>query len=424
MATDHANMSGLHLPWAGKSVRPEDTEDELTRLWHMAADNMRTSPNIHVRTSVLNFVICVLDLESAQRASMLMRDLSSTNIGRVILLILDTNSNAPSTVSTWVTLRSFPMASDIMRHHFEQITILATGSAIQASSHIIQPLLKPDLPIYLWWANDLPDDETIFSRLVSMSSRVIVDSSNFLLPEKQIRTLPSLLNASPTCAFSDLNWGRITPWRELIAQFFDALEYRPYLASINQIEIEHTVAPLVEPARTKLGEVSPNSLQALLLAAWLKTRLGWHMTENTSKDKHDAVIGLHTWYQVRSTGPLVLRTNSDRITGQLGERGMGNISIRPRVQTHLRPGSACFIRLSSSSGDRLATFTIHCEDDSDHVLTSVELEQGSRIQRIVHLKAMYKESELLHDELEIMGRDHLYEDTLHAIAEMLAEQLP
>ncbi|HEU5227503.1 MAG TPA: glucose-6-phosphate dehydrogenase assembly protein OpcA, partial [Ktedonobacteraceae bacterium] len=232
MATDNVNPPGLHLPWAGKSVRPEQVEGELTRLWHLAADNMRTSLNVHVRTSVLNFVICALSVESAQRAIMHMPELSNTHIGRVILLILDTSTTAPSTASTWVTLRSSPIASDMMRHHFEQITVITTGAATYSAAHIIQPLLKPDLPVYLWWVDDLPGDSVLFNHLVSMSSRVIVDSSCFLAPEKSCITLSSLVDASPACAFSDLNWGRITPWRELVAQFFDTMEYRPYLAGI------------------------------------------------------------------------------------------------------------------------------------------------------------------------------------------------
>lgn len=418
MATDNANPPGLHLPWAGKSVRPEQVENELTRLWHLAADNMRIGLNIHVRTSVLNLVICALSIHSAQRAITQIRELSSAHIGRVILLILDANA-APSSASTWVTLRSFPIVSDLMRHHFEQITVVTNGSAAYSAANIIQPLLKPDLPVYLWWADDLPGDDALFNHLVSMSSRVIVDSSRFLTPEKSCITLSSLLDASPGCAFSDLNWGRITPWRELVAQFFDTLAYRPYLAGIHYIEIEHSMAPLAGPAHTQQGEISPNPIRALLLAAWLKTRLDWQITSDKFMDEHDATIGVHAWNMIRSTGPLLLRTGTGRATGKLGESGIGRISIRPRAHTHMRPGSICLVRLSSSIDDSQATFTINCEDDPDHVITSVELDEGSRPQRTVYLEAADKKSDLLHEELEIMGRDHLYEETLHAISELL-----
>src|SRR5947209_1945200 len=173
MVMANTDNAGPRLPWAGKRVSMERAEEELSFLWRLAADNVRTSQNINVRTSVLNFVICASDIESAQRASTLIRDLSSTHIARVILLILDEESEAPASVSTWVTLRSFSIISDLMRHHFEQVTTIVTGSAIRSVANIIHPLLKPELPAYIWWLNDPPQDEALFRNLMQLSSRVM-----------------------------------------------------------------------------------------------------------------------------------------------------------------------------------------------------------------------------------------------------------
>src|SRR5581483_4206749 len=165
MTMEATNSLGPRLPWAGKSVRMENVEEELSRLWKMSADNMRTGQNTNVRTSVLNLVICAPDIDSAKRASALLRDLSSTHLARVPVLILDNSNTAPSAISSWVTLRCFSVFSDLMRHCFEQTTILATGSAVRSIANIIQPLLKPDLPAYLWWVGDPPSDDRIFSNL-------------------------------------------------------------------------------------------------------------------------------------------------------------------------------------------------------------------------------------------------------------------
>src|SRR5437588_3394278 len=102
MTKETANHSAIRLPWAGKSVRIEQVEEELAFLWKLSADNMRTGQNINVRTSVLNLVICAPDIESAQRASVVLRDLSSTHIARVALLILD-RSDTTASLSTWIT---------------------------------------------------------------------------------------------------------------------------------------------------------------------------------------------------------------------------------------------------------------------------------------------------------------------------------
>ena len=98
---------------------------------------------------------------------------------------------------------------------------------------------------------------------------------------------------------------------------------------------------------------------------------------------------------------------------------MASIDIRPQVQSHMRPGSICLVRLTSNVEGKQATFTINREGDPDHVLTSVELSRETRPQRTVSLAAAHDESELLHDELEITGHDYLFEETLQEVAELL-----
>src|SRR5436309_10386955 len=142
MATNKSVTPGRSLPWAGKPVSPDQVEQELMSLWHLASDNMRISQNRNVRTSVLNFVICALGIESARQASTLLRNLSSTHIARVTLVILDTRRELPSEAHAWVTLRSFPIISDVMRHPFEQITVTLSGDAVHNAANIIHSLIK------------------------------------------------------------------------------------------------------------------------------------------------------------------------------------------------------------------------------------------------------------------------------------------
>jgi hypothetical protein len=421
MTREAINSPGPRLPWAGKTVQLENVEEELTFLWRMSADNMRTGQNTNVRTSILNLIICAPDVESAQRASALLRHLSSTHLSRVTILVLDSRSEAPGGITTWVTLRCFSVISDIMRHCFEQTTILVSGSAIRSTANIVQPLLKAQLPVYLWWIGDPPDNDSVFNDLVELSNRVIVDSTTFFNPEQDIQTLALLCQASPNCALSDLNWGRVTPWRQLIAQFFDVVEYRPYLAGLNSIEIEHAAAPFATPTVTESGDVSPNPACALLLAGWLKARLGWLLTSDSSENIHDTASGTYRWFMESTANPRTTRSlGSPRgKTGKADNGKRATIAIRPQVQSQMRPGSICLVRLISNVEGRQATFTINREGDPDHVLTSVELSRETRPQRTVSLAAAHNESELLHDELEITGHDYLFEETLQEVAELL-----
>lgn len=420
MTNDTANGPGIRLPWAGKMVRMEEVERVLASLWKMSADNLRTGANVNVRTSVLNLVICTPDVETAQQASKLLRELSSTHLARVIILILDSSESTPNAISAWVTLRCFSVISDLMRHCFEQTTMVASGAAARSIANIIQPLVKPDLPVYLWWLGDPPGpDDPSFSSLVEMSNRVIVDSTSFFHPEQDIRTLATLFEASSNCALSDLNWGRITPWRQLIIQFFDVPEYRPYLAGVHSIEIEHIAAPLAMPVRTAEGDVSPNPTRALLLAGWLKARLGWALIEDTRNNTHDTASGTYQWILERPANVRTTRslTPIPSRTTKLGNTA--SITIRPRVQSVMRPGEICLVRLVSSLESKTATFTISREDDPNHVLTSVELSHETRPQRTVSLASTHNESELLHDELEIIGHDYHFEQMLQEVSGML-----
>jgi glucose-6-phosphate dehydrogenase assembly protein OpcA len=422
MAMDNSANPEIRIPWAGKKVRQEEVEDELTSFWRRAADNMRISQNMNVRTSILNFVICAPDIESAYKASMLLRDLSSTLIARVTLLILDTRSDMPSDVKTWVTLRSFPIISDIMRHHFEQITVLISGTAIQYAANIVQPLLKTDLPVYLWWLKSPPEDESILQRLLHISSRFVVDSRDFSQPEEQVRALSELLQDSPDSALSDLNWEHITVWRELIAQFFDITEYRAYLLNADFIEIEYAIPPSVETENAQTehaGTASTNPVGALLMAAWLKTRLGWQLSESGEQKNQSTELGSYSWEMntrdvTRISQPLLLNT-------QEGEKPASiQISVQPRVQAESRPGTLCMIRITGEADGKRATFIVERVEDDDHVSTAVEISGDTRLQRTVNVAAMHQESTLLHRELEIMGRDHLYEETLHEVFALLA----
>ena len=422
MTNDTAHDPGIHLPWAGKTVRMDEIEEVLASLWKMSADNLRTGANVRVRTSVLNLVICAPDIETAQRTSKILRELSSTHLARVTLLILDNEEHAPSSLHAWVTLRCFSMISDLMRHCFEQTTILASGSAVRSVANIIQPLLKPDLPVYLWWLGDPPDrDDPTFIGLVEISSRMIVDSTGFYNPEQDIITLSALFDTTPECALSDLNWGRITPWRQLISQFFDVPEYRSYLNGVTSIEIEHSVAPLATQMRTELGDVSPNPARALLLAGWLKERLGWSLAEDTTNNDSDTGSGTYFWSMARLANARSTRSlTPTRVKPTPGN--IASISIRPRVSAEMRPGSIFLVRLISNLDNKQATFTISLEDEMKLFVTSIELSHETRARRSVSLAAVQNESDLLHDELEILGHDYQFEQTLKEVTEMLAAE--
>jgi len=99
-----------------------------------------------------------------------------------------------------------------------------------------------------------------------------------------------------------------------------------------------------------------------------------------------------------------------------------SISIRPLVNAEMRPGSICLVRLISNLEHKQAAFTISLDVEMKLFKTSVELSHETRPRRSVSLAGVHNESELLHDELEILGHDYHFEQTLKEVTEMLAAE--
>src|SRR5205814_442070 len=111
----------------------------------------------------------------------------------------------------------------------------------------VLPLLVSDLPVYLWWRAVPPLADKVFTRLVEMANRVIIDSAIFADPHGDLVSLAVLLRDRPKwTAISDLNWSRLTTWRQLIAGFYDVAEYRPALNVVNRLVIEYA-SPTGQP---------------------------------------------------------------------------------------------------------------------------------------------------------------------------------
>src|SRR5581483_4277419 len=103
--------------------------------------------------------------------------------------------------------------------------------------------------------------------LIEPATRLVVDTLGFVHVECSLINLSNLRHR-PTVRIDlgDLNWDRLLPWRELIAQFWDVPAWRSRLRALDRVEID-----LGKPAGGR-----SNRAQALLLAGWLAAQAGWH----------------------------------------------------------------------------------------------------------------------------------------------------
>lgn len=131
---------------------------------------------------------------------------------------------------------------------------------------LILPLLIPDLPIYLLWGHDPCTENTILPHLEKLATRLIFDSEATSDLQQFCLKLLEHLNNSPV-QIMDMNWARISGWREILLQIYDSPERLEQLAAAKKIRIHYN-------SSSNSNGLQPET-QAIYLQAWLASCLGW-----------------------------------------------------------------------------------------------------------------------------------------------------
>jgi glucose-6-phosphate dehydrogenase assembly protein OpcA len=164
----------------------------------------------------------------------------------------------------------------------------------------------------------------------------------------------------------DLNWSRLVTWRALAADFFDVDDYRPLLDRLDAVEVRY------------LGDTP----RAFYLASWLATRLGW-IVRNVEKAEDDT----SRTFLFDSKGREV-RVTLTRESG--GSATFGNIEE--------------FVLASGND----ARFSIRKTEDRSRLTWEVDLSGQRRFARVLG-HDRWTDAELVSRELEILGRDRVFE---------------
>jgi glucose-6-phosphate dehydrogenase assembly protein OpcA len=334
--------------------------------------------------------------------------LTERHPSRTICVVADPNAPT-SSLDASVTTRC--SVADSGRLCWEQIQITAHGATAAHVPGVVIPLVRPDLPTYLWWMGEVPCEAEFFRRMVDLCDRVIVDSGVFAHPIEGLAQLAAhQQRVAGDRGLDDVHWVRLTPWRNLAAQFFDGEELRPYASCIDGVRLSYTHD---EHTHGGLG-------QALLLAGWLASCLDWAPCPRAARWHGDTV-----------------HLEAERPTE--GSRGTVAIDIRPQAtgdrrqatEDHLLTTDAC--RLSPDPGvDGLlalhmtatlrgvpGVFAIERHPQSSEATTTTVIGgvQGAArtLSRVARL-APRSLAELLCEELEMWRRDRLYEAALAAAA--------
>jgi glucose-6-phosphate dehydrogenase assembly protein OpcA len=352
---------------AFEEVAPGDIEKALERQ-RRASEN---GGGVVVRASVSNLVVVTPDRAAGQRALAAVEDLGARVPSRCVVLIAEPPEGKQG-VRAWArVVRRRPDPGPALA--WEEV-VVQTNVHPRHLSAVVLPLLLPDLPVFTWWEGTPPFADEVFDELTSVTDRLIVDSAVFADP---LAGLARLAKAAAVleAAVSDCVWSRLTPWRELLAAPFSGPVLREAVDRIRWLRVD-----AVEPTA------------GLELVGWFASRLGWEL-DSVRVGGDEWTARYHT-----ATGPC-----QARVVDAVGSANLTRAHLE--LETDDGPAS---VRVEAPPG---------------HLVATVEAPGQPTARRKVGRSGGGTGPVGLGDELQLLGRDQVFEETLvHAAA--LAEAGP
>jgi len=338
-------------------------ERELARL------RVNEDGILRARASVLNLIV-VTSEERAPRVTQTICELSGRYPSRVMLVISDPDEEE---ANLEVGLSAFCRARGGGGHQVcaEQIMVHVEGPPADHLESLADPLLIPDLPVFLWYPNgELPHSPEC-GGMAAVADRLILDSGATPNCEAFLRSAANLLEDC-VLAVGDLQWTALSPWRSLVADLFASPERAGALAKIRHAEVVHG---------------SGGECQALLITGWLSNALGWRL-ESAKRMERGCLF---------------------RFASSSGE---ATVELAPNASA----ASLHRVRLVSEN----LAFQIQVSRHNEHTDARSTVMRGDKriSERTVHLGSS-DVGVLLGEELKLLGRDETYESSLERVVKML-----
>jgi glucose-6-phosphate dehydrogenase assembly protein OpcA len=331
----------------GEDIRvdPRAIEAELIRLWGPAAERSGgpTQENPNVTRIVLANLIVVGRAEDESKLDPVLDVVLAQFPSRAIVLHLGREPGRA--IGAEVSALCHLPAPGMPQVCSERIVLRAGHDASDLLPGAVRPLLEADLPVVLWWAEDPREDVPLFEALVGEASRLILDLPD---PASDVEALRTGLDPGLHPFARDAAWFGITPWRELVAKFFDPPCNDGAIGKIESIRIS-AVSP----------DISRTPRQAAWLVAWLAGQLGW---SPVGKPVHEPGLLTATFntpagevaVEIRSTsGPSlnapVLMDVSLTTTGDDTFRLTRQGTSSPEVHIQIKSSRACALPRSVAS---------------------------------------------------------------------------
>lgn len=387
-------LAPLTESWTAPVLDAGRVHDELDRLWTewniakrrtLVDSPQQASELALMRASTLNLIAIADTPKHAERIEKAISSLPEFSPSRTVILV---RSGAPKAgeLGVRVSVHEHSMGKGQAGIRFESVTIAAHEGNDELLASVTSSLLLAELPDFLWIPRGEVTGNPLITALIDLADRVIVDSAALPDPGPHLRKLAELSGLpKPAAKVSDLVWARLTPWRQLIAQFFDQPYSQPCLDCIDEVAIGYGGED--DDGRSGLTA-------GLLTAGWLATRLEW-----------------------KAPGELVRSRDGWRLTLRAGPRGRSRevlLSIHPTANDAAR-GSIARVTLHANGSDP-GEFSVE-RTSIEGITTVSETPTMPRVSRLVYEHRL-SVSQLLSQELRNFTGDPIYEEALQYAAEL------
>jgi hypothetical protein len=211
-----------------------------------------------MRTSVMTHIAWVPE-QWVEAAEDVLAGLAERHPSRTIVLF---PQSGPGGLEGEVSVESFA-GGENRSVCTDTIRIRLHGTSAEHPGSVVEPLLIPDLPVFLRWRGVPAFGDSAFEELVDVVDRLIIDSTEWPDLPKPYADLSTVFNR---VAVSDIAWARTSRWRPMLASLW------PAIANVRRIKVTGTFA------------------QAHLLAGWLRSRL--ERSIELEHEQSDRLVGV------------------------------------------------------------------------------------------------------------------------------------
>ncbi len=357
--------------------------DEMARAVHddprLAGSDRDPDAELRVRTrtSVLTLVVVAPTAEIQERATAAVAALASQHPSRAVI-VAPMDPDGPSSFDAHIYAAcQVPdrMTSEVCT---EEILLRVGGELAQHVASTIAPLLIHDLPVVLWWPDDVPFDSSVLRELVAVADRLFVDSGTFRGDGvERLTGMARCLRSG--VVVHDIAWMRLLAWRELLAGLFDHPLLRPELRSIGAVRID-IARPGTQVRLTR----------AALFTGWIAAMLDWQVATPVSQ------VTDGVWRGALRSGrreiPVEFRPVSAAIDGPV--RAAGSL-----------------VRAELEAGRARTALRVRVTRQSDHLLGTADWNGAQVARRAARLEA-FDEMPFLAEALDRSGHDRVFERAL------------